>query len=167
MNKVFVMISILLFASCFFSGCLDQKEELFEKGTLSIHIESNYSQLPENGTVSINYILSNIGDTTVRIIKLEYYFYDQLLIVRNPNGSIVRPVMSWAPPTDPTNVHLIEFHPDEVSIVSFNLTSNHYPFLCGNSYKIQGRYSLGNISTIGKTHWKGEIYSEIISLSIN
>ncbi len=164
-KNINLFITIILLISIIISGCILSDEN--GVGELSLTITSNIDHMTLNESVVINYTISNIGDTTVKIIGLEYYFFDELLLVKSSNGSMIWPVnVRTAPSSPPNDNHLEEIGPGEETSVSIQLTGSHYPFEVGNSYTIQGRYFIGNISTIKGSFWKGSLQSELLSISI-
>jgi hypothetical protein len=126
-----------------------------EEGDLSLEIILDNDEIDINGTINLDYILTNTGKTDLRII---YPFYAYIQIFNSNNISIDMYEV-YEPPAPPKNddLHVLKagkskHFQDEINEYSWNIESN-------ETYRVIGSYTEVKHDDITLPYWKGSIQS--------
>ena len=144
-------------------GCINE-ERPYENGKIEMNIQIDQNMLGENSNISIECTIINIGNSTVTVIDLEYFFLDEITRIRNSSNEIIFPNIVRSVSYH-YNHHLVDIKPGDSISRTYILHYDDYPFMKNSIYYLKGNYFLGNINTITESHWVGEVFSNEIIFS--
>lgn len=156
---IIVIIIILLAVVSYLYQVNRELHSWGEEGLLSVEIELDKNVTMKFEGAIVNYKLTNIGDTKLRVL-LKWKSLTDLLIIRDENGTYMYCQVVWEPPPDPKNSDLEILEPGESTGRTLKISEQYYDFNSNSTYSVWGKYMMHDVEYLTLPYWKGEIYTE-------
>ena len=155
--KLKLLFLIVIMLNICSLGCLESDNNQ-ESGDLRIQID-----IYDNSSIKIELINNDSHELT--IIPLSFSQISDLLKVQDLNSSIISCQINEGKLQTPTNSDLVTLKHGDSANRTINL--RHWDVNSNSSYLIEGHYKSYKKSTISKSYWQGEIYSNNVTIFLD
>ena len=134
------------------------------KGKLTLTLVLDKTTMDLNGSINVQYKLTNTGTTDLRVVNPNYGSWVTVLYMNGTHVEWVGP--SYAPPTRPTDDSLVTLKPGQSITHTSAISTHDWALEHNTTYKTVSSYYSGDEEKITLPYWKGTLTSNEIVFNV-
>ncbi len=133
-----------------------------EDGELELSIVLEAPSMSSNGSIGCRYTLTNVGDTDLRILPP----WDLVLSIVGPDNRTVQ-YTGAVPMLRPyEDGDLITLRSGQSWHMDLTISTSDWELRANETYGVRAVYEMGEQSSVGLPHWRGEVWSDTVPFSV-